>query len=237
MSEDLRDSYKSLRAIVEEAHGTAPCSEDEFSSAERNTIGLCYPKDGFSGSGLLLTGDGYFVSSAHIIPEAPKGGSHVHVPGYMGDFEVERICVISRSLDVFLAKANFGNDPTPKVKLSTRPPIAPSMVEAHSSRADQPMLEGMVLGKCEGYAFTMSNAGELKVQNRLSQVGYLSTLPLDKGYSGGPIVDLGTGRVIGITSAMTKNPSRSFSGFEERSLFVPSRIAVQLIEAYLRTKD
>jgi len=141
-----------------------------------------------TGSGLIVTADGAILTNEHVVDDAEK--ITVSVPGRKRKYSA-RLVGTDRQTDIALLRIDHGDDP----------PFAAARLSPDPVRVGQWVL---AIGNPYGLDGTVSlgivsaKGRNLEIPNLLNDFIQTDAL-IDRGSSGGPLVDL-DGRVVGINS-------------------------------------
>lgn len=142
-----------------------------------------------SGSGVIVTPDGYLLTNQHVVQRA----SRVHISLINGDTVEARVVAADASTDLAVLRARTSGLPT--ARLLTQENVRPGQLV-------------VAIGNPFGFEATVS-AGVVSAHGRTLRGGdgrliegvIQHTAPLNPGNSGGPLVDA-RGRVVGINTAI-----------------------------------
>lgn len=180
-----------------------------------------------SGSGFVLSGDGYLVTNNHVVDAA-----------VINDGTVEVVLSDGRRLDAEIVGRNVSYDVAVlRVDDGSLLPLAAG--EAAAAVGDSVLVIGAPLG----YDFTVTT-GIVSAVDRPVTVGeadeasYISAIqtdaPINPGNSGGPVID-GEGRFIGMASSMATMAEAPGAGSIGLGFAIPSRAVVRIAEEIIAT--
>lgn len=141
------------------------------------------------GSGFLYKKGGYVITNAHVV----QGAVEVMVRNSVGQESPGTVVGISDRYDIALIHVPNYQDKPPLVIETTESPIG---------------LEVIAFGSPQGFensasiGYITGNKRDMKLENFISKQIYQVDAQIDKGSSGGPLVDVNTGNVIGINSLL-----------------------------------
>lgn len=180
---ELLDAYS--RAVTGVADSVGPAVVNLQVTVETSRRG---PQRG-SGSGVVITPDGYILTNSHVIHRA----SDVHVSFLSGETAEATVVGQDPATDLALIRAGASGLPYASLGNSTRLRVGQLII---------------AMGNPYGFQSTVSTGVVSALGRALrSQTGRLidnivqHTAPLNPGNSGGPLVDT-RGRIIGINTAM-----------------------------------
>lgn len=141
------------------------------------------------GSGFLYIKGGYVITNAHVV----QGAVEVMVRNSVGQESPGTVVGISDRYDIALIHVPNYQDKPPLVIETTESPIG---------------LEVIAFGSPQGFensasiGYITGNKRDMKLENFIYKQIYQVDAQIDKGSSGGPLVDVNTGNVIGINSLL-----------------------------------
>lgn len=141
------------------------------------------------GSGFLYKKGGYVITNAHVV----QGAVEVMVRNSVGQESPGTVVGISDRYDIALIHVPNYQDKPPLVIETTESPIG---------------LEVIAFGSPQGFensasiGYITGNKRDMKLENFIYKQIYQVDAQIDKGSSGGPLVDVNTGNVIGINSLL-----------------------------------
>ncbi len=141
------------------------------------------------GSGFLYKKGGYVITNAHVV----QGAVEVMVRNSMGQESPGTVVGISNRYDIALIHVPNYQDKPPLGIETTESPIG---------------LEVIAFGSPQGFensasiGYITGNKRDMKLENFIYKQIYQVDAQIDKGSSGGPLVDVNTGNVIGINSLL-----------------------------------
>lgn len=147
--------------------------------------------DNGTGSGFLYKKGGFIVTNAHVV----EGYSEVTIRNSLGEDTIAEVVGISDIYDLALLQSD---------DYKNAMPIATELNESYVG------LEVVALGSPQGFENSAS-IGYITGKDRDIEFGYeyeklyQVDAQIDAGSSGGPLVDLSTGKVIGINSLLYEN--------------------------------
>ncbi|MGN4123965.1 trypsin-like peptidase domain-containing protein [Lysinibacillus sphaericus] len=151
------------------------------------------------GSGFLYKKGGYVITNAHVV----KGEVNVSVRNSKGQESPATVIGISDRYDIALLHVPTYND------------TAPLNVETSESPVG---LEVIAFGSPQGFensasiGYITGNKRDMELENFIYKQIYQVDVQIDRGSSGGPLVDVKTGNVIGINSLLyTTETSTNFA--------------------------
>ncbi|MFC5604748.1 S1C family serine protease [Sporosarcina koreensis] len=149
--------------------------------------------DGF-GSGFLYAKGGFIVTNAHVV----AGYTEVNVRNSVGREAPGKVIGISDKYDIALIKSDTYKD------------INPLKTEVNETKVGT---EVIALGSPNGLENSASigyltGAGRDIRDNFVYEKAYQVDVQIEKGSSGGPLIDAKTGKVIGINSLLLKENRR-----------------------------
>jgi len=181
-----------------------------------------------SGSGFVLRQDGYLLTNNHVIAGGAEPGSRIAVT--FSDGSEEDATIVGRTSDYDLAVI--------KVERGGLAPLA--LADSDAVAVGDPVVAiGAPLG-LEGTVTT----GIVSALNRPVAAGpadensFINAIQTDAainpGNSGGPLVNM-AGQVIGINSAIARNPSSDAAGNIGLGFAIPSKQAARTAEQLIDT--
>ncbi|WP_036217550.1 trypsin-like peptidase domain-containing protein [Lysinibacillus sphaericus] len=141
------------------------------------------------GSGFLYKKGGYVITNAHVV----QGAVEVMVRNSVGQESPGTVVGISDRYDIALIHVPNYQDKPPLGIETTESPIG---------------LEVIAFGSPQGFensasiGYITGNKRDMKLENFIYKQIYQVDAQIDKGSSGGPLVDVNTGNVIGINSLL-----------------------------------
>lgn len=151
------------------------------------------------GSGFLYKKGGYVITNAHVV----QGEVDVTLRNANGQESPGTVIGISDRYDIALIHAPSYQDTQPLGIETTESPIG---------------LEVIAFGSPQGFensasiGYITGNKRDMKLENFIYKQIYQVDAQIDKGSSGGPLVDVNTGNVIGINSLLyTTETSTNFA--------------------------
>lgn len=151
------------------------------------------------GSGFLYKKGGYVITNAHVV----QGEVDVTLRNANGQESPGTVIGISDRYDIALIHAPSYQDTQPLGIETTESPIG---------------LEVIAFGSPQGFensasiGYITGNKRDMKLENFIYKQIYQVDAQIDKGSSGGPLVDVSTGNVIGINSLLyTTETSTNFA--------------------------
>ncbi len=141
------------------------------------------------GSGFLYKKGGYVITNAHVV----QGAVEVMVRNSVGQESPGTVVGISNRHDIALIHVPNYQDKPPLGIETTESPIG---------------LEVIAFGSPQGFensasiGYITGNKRDMKLENFIYKQIYQVDAQIDKGSSGGPLVDVNTGNVIGINSLL-----------------------------------
>lgn len=141
------------------------------------------------GSGFLYKKGGYVITNAHVV----QGAVEVMVRNSVGQESPGTVVGISNRYDIALIHVPNYQDNPPLGIETTESPIG---------------LEVIAFGSPQGFensasiGYITGNKRDMKLENFIYKQIYQVDAQIDKGSSGGPLVDVNTGNVIGINSLL-----------------------------------
>ena len=169
-----------------------------------------------SGSGFIITSDGYVVTNNHVVEDADK----VTVSMYDGSTYDAKIVGTEPSNDVALLKIEGSNFPTVSIGSSD-----------DVSVGDQVVAIGNPLGEL---TFTLTvgyvSALDREINTDGNPINMLQTdVSINSGNSGGPLFDM-NGNVIGITTAKYSSSSLSSASIEGIGFAIPINDVMSIVD-------
>jgi len=141
------------------------------------------------GSGFLYKKGGYVITNAHVV----QGAVEVMVRNSVGQESPGTVVGISNRYDIALIHVPNYQDKPPLGIETTESPIG---------------LEVIAFGSPQGFensasiGYITGNKRDMKLENFIYKQIYQVDAQIDKGSSGGPLVDVNSGNVIGINSLL-----------------------------------
>lgn len=222
-----RDSseFKSLVDLLDENTPAKKLSRDQKLKAHlRNLLKIrtyqSGPKGPGTGTGYLLTGDGFFVTNHHVLPGEE---ATVYINKISFPFQIQRTLIRSRPHDLVLAQISLSSDDLPSVVLANRRARKGEKVRTYSFSKDKALRShGEIVSYnydsklvSEGLDFLFGadrekNSNPLldlfgldgDLQSKVNKNIQHSTCTIKPGWSGGPVVNDHTGEIVGITRAI-----------------------------------
>jgi len=205
--------YESLVHLVNgAASGNNLDARARRGSYWRNTVKV-QVKDG-TGSGLLLTHDGYFVTNYHVLSdERTRDSCAVIIPDIDYQYPVLRILQKSRLHDLVLAKAavTSSQEPTEIIFTDDKPSLT-DRVRTYGYKHE--VIEERQGSICIGDPSVFrkefwQDIGVHTVNPELEKIAiqntFYSTCDVEHGWSGGPVVLEKSGELLGFTRFMTNS--------------------------------
>ena len=161
----------------------------------------------WTGSGYLLTGDGYFVTNYHVLPEESAAVyiNHISFP-----FLLERTLIRSKPHDLIIGKIQLGSGCPPSVILAKQRIMIDEKIRTYSYSKDKAVRSEGVTVCRENYLdffkelFKQNLFKQNKpLESRVKEHTQYSTCTVYPGWSGGPVVSEDTGELVGITNSIT----------------------------------
>lgn len=151
------------------------------------------------GSGFLYKKGGYVITNAHVV----QGEVDVMIRNANGQESPGTVIGISDRYDIALIQVPNYQDTEPLGMETAESPIG---------------LEVIAFGSPQGFensasiGYITGNKRDMKLKNFIYKQIYQVDAQIDKGSSGGPLVDVNTGKVIGINSLLyTTDTSTNFA--------------------------
>ena len=182
---------------------------ERYDSREREV-----PRRRGSGSGVIMTSDGYIITNNHVIENASEvevllSDNRTFIATIEGKDPTTDIAVLK--IDEDLQTVAFGN--------SDNVEIGEWVLAVGSPNLDRQLAAGIVSKKAR-------NIGILRDRNNLQIEAFIQhQAPVNPGNSGGALVDL-RGNLIGINSAIA-TPTGSFAGY---SFAIPSNLVKKVYQ-------
>ncbi len=160
--------------------------------------------DSGSGTGFIVTADGYAVTCAHVVDGAKEISAKINIDG-KPVFKKAKIIAASQKQDIALIKIEDGDYPYVEVSIERNP----------AKLGKEVVILGYPLGKmiaddvmnleislCKGYVSS----------HQIVKGVELTMLDVDvkPGYSGSPVIQVDTGRVIGILAGSLMNRENNY---------------------------
>lgn len=141
----------------------------------------------FSGTGLALSNNGYFITNYHVV----EGADSVYMQNILGDYYKANLIAFDKNVDLAILKVNdkkfrFAKNEPPYTFASGKNGIGSRVFTLGYPEDEVVYNEGYISGK-NGF--------------QGDSLQYLLNIPSRPGHSGAPVVDK-NGNVIGIVSAM-----------------------------------
>jgi len=217
MVNTMQDSYHTIIDVVRPAlvsidvAVTSPAAEDVplgNMNPVQNPVGGGNPVAGAPlanytrvGSGVIIAGEGYVLTSYHVIEGATAMKATVYGPGGANDYPL-KVVNIDKTTDLALLRL-LENGPFPHAVLGDSDMVRTGDVV-------------LAMGSPFGFDQTITT-GIISSRNRTVTIGgkvyegmIQTDTPINKGNSGGPLVNV-RGEVIGINTAIY-SPTGTFSG-------------------------
>lgn len=201
------------------------------------TLKIHYARSGAycTGSGLLLSPDGYFITNHHVLDDNHRD---VTVSFHAGNDEVshatleKRLC-IHRGYDLVLARCTIPRSMT-------------DSIESHSKKlvvASSPAC-GSEPVTVYGFKHDVSEMREGKITrplppriglsaHRVDQRTWLTDVDVEPGFSGGPVVRATTGELLGFTHSIYRENDLLSGRVRVEHGFVDTIAVSSLLNAYL----
>ena len=212
----VTDPDKQTLSVAEIAASVGPATVSVYIYAPSEGTGAETPVS--SGSGFLITEDGYIVTNCHVVDSAkedPDMSVKVNVPGYEDLIEAE---ITGTDVQTDIAVIKISGDTYPCVTLGDSDLLRPGELA---------VAIGNPLGTLEG---TVTAGVISAIGRQMNNNGYLMELiqtdaSINSGNSGGPLIN-SFGEVIGVTNA--KMGSAEGLGFA-----IPINVAKPIIESLI----
>ena len=212
----VTDPDKQTLSVAEIAASVGPATVSVYIYAPSEGTGAETPVS--SGSGFLITEDGYIVTNCHVVDSAkedPDMSVKVNVPGYEDLIEAE---ITGTDVQTDIAVIKISGDTYPCVTLGDSDLLRPGELA---------VAIGNPLGTLEG---TVTAGVISAIGRQMNNNGYLMELiqtdaSINSGTSGGPLIN-SFGEVIGVTNA--KMGSAEGLGFA-----IPINVAKPIIESLI----
>ena len=208
----IRSTYSKMPELMRKDHENVPEMEDFFKDRS--------PMNQSSGSGVILTDDGYIVTNNHVIDEA---GKVEVILENKQSFEAQVIGT-DPTTDLALLKINASGLPFLKYGDSDKLQVG-EWVLAIGNPFDltSTVTAGIISGKGR-------NINILREKSNLAIESFIQTdAAVNPGNSGGALVNL-KGELVGINTAIA-SPTGSYSGY---SFAVPSDLTQKVIDDLLK---
>ncbi len=212
----VTDPDKQTLSVADIAASVGPATVSVYIYAPSEGTGAETPVS--SGSGFLITEDGYIVTNCHVVDSAkedPDMSVKVNVPGYEDLIEAE---ITGTDVQTDIAVIKISGDTYPCVTLGDSDLLRPGELA---------VAIGNPLGTLEG---TVTAGVISAIGRQMNNNGYLMELiqtdaSINSGNSGGPLIN-SFGEVIGVTNA--KMGSAEGLGFA-----IPINVAKPIIESLI----
>ena len=212
----VTDPDKQTLSVADIAAAVGPATVSVYIYAPSEGTGAETPVS--SGSGFLITEDGYIVTNCHVVDSAredPNMSVKVNVPGYEDLIEAE---ITGTDVQTDIAVIKISGDTYPHVTLGDSDLLRPGELA---------VAIGNPLGTLEG---TVTAGVISAIGRQMNNNGYLMELiqtdaSINSGNSGGPLIN-SFGEVIGVTNA--KMGSAEGLGFA-----IPINVAKPIIESLI----
>ena len=212
----VTDPDKQTLSVADIAASVGPATVSVYIYAPSDGTGSETPVS--SGSGFLITEDGYIVTNCHVVDSAkedPDMSVKVNVPGYEDLIEAE---ITGTDVQTDIAVIKISGDTYPCVTLGDSDLLRPGELA---------VAIGNPLGTLEG---TVTAGVISAIGRQMNNNGYLMELiqtdaSINSGNSGGPLIN-SFGEVIGVTNA--KMGSAEGLGFA-----IPINVAKPIIESLI----
>lgn len=206
-SQAAKDAVPSVVHITTLTKGRTVVQQDPF-----GMLGMArrIPAQMASGSGVLISPDGYIVTNNHVV----QGADKVQVTFDNRDRQIAKVIGTDPSTDLAVLKIEGSNFPYMTLGNSDSVQIGQWVLAVgYPLNLDCTVTAGIVSGK--------SRSIDLPQQNRQQAIqAYIQTdAAVNPGNSGGPLVNT-SGQLIGINSAIA-SPTGSYAGY---SYAIPSNI-------------
>lgn len=185
-----------------------------------------------SGSGFIISADGYILTNYHVIEEANKGGYEIKVLTYDGDTYTAAIVGYEEDNDVAVLKIDANGFSAATIGDSDGMKVGETVYAVGNplGELEYTMTDGMVSALDRAISSTDSSTGVTKTIN-MFQV----SAAINSGNSGGPIYNQ-RGEVIGIATA-----KYSSTGVESLGFAIPINDAIKIAndlisDGYVRGK-
>jgi serine protease Do len=204
------------------------------------------PRFGFRGSGFVVANGNRLITNAHVLPETPEGGEAprtvVLIPARGGEPQVRAAKVVEVDRAHDLALLEFEGPPLPALPLAANDPVAEGL---------DVVLMGFPIGGILGFtpvthrgivasvtavappppsARSLSPQAVMRVRQGTFDIYQLDAVAYP-GNSGGPLLDVQSGRVVGVINMVLVKSTR------ESALSQPSGITyaipVRFVDALL----
>ena len=153
-----------------------------------------------AGTGMILTSSGYILTNNHVLPV--NGGS-ITVTTQSGKQYNGKVVAASTSQDLALIKINGSGLPTVTLGNSSNEQVGNSVIAIGNAlgQFQNSVVDGIISGT--NRSVQASDEGST---NSESLTGLFQTdADINPGDSGGPLIDLSTGTVIGIDTAVASD--------------------------------
>lgn len=229
-----RDSseFKSLVDLLEENTPAKKLSAGQKNKAHVRNLLQIKTKQRV-GSGYLLTGDGYFITNNHVLPEET---AEVYINKIPLSFSVQRTLMRSKPHDLVLAQIPLRANYLPLVAIANHCAEEGDSVRTYSFCGDKALRSHGTVVFVDSLRLFLDMFG---LHNNLSNLSartaentQYSDCIIGFGWSGGPVVSENTGELVGITKAIRSLDS-SFGFSDQYHVFSSSAVVRKMIDYFL----
>lgn len=153
-----------------------------------------------AGTGMILTSSGYILTNNHVLPV--NSGS-ITVTMQNGKQYNARVIAASQSQDLALLKINASGLPTVTLGDSSKEQVGSSVIAIGNAlgQFQNSVVDGIISGTNRSVQASDQGSTSSESLNGLFQ----TDAAINPGDSGGPLIDLSTGAVIGIDTAVASD--------------------------------
>ena len=224
--------FRSLVDLLEENTPAKKLDLDQKNRAHvRNLIKIKTNRG--VGSGYLLTGDGYFITNHHVLPEET---AEIYINKIPLSFSVQRTLMRSKPHDLVLAQIPLRANYLPLVAIADHCAEERDPVRTYSFCGDKALRSHGTIVLVDSFRLFLDMFG---LHNNLSNLfartaenTQYSDCVIGFGWSGGPVVSETTGELVGITKAI--HSLDSGLGFSDQyHVFSSSAVVRKMIDYFL----
>jgi len=177
-----------------------------------------------AGTGMILTSDGYILTNNHVLP---VNSGAITVTTQSGNQYTAKVIATNQNEDLALIKVNASNLPTVTLGDSSQEAVGDSVVAIGNAlgQFQNSVMTGVVSGLNRSVEASDEDGLDGESLSGLLQVD----AAINPGDSGGPLIDVSTGTVIGMDTAVSSDAQGI--GFA-----IPINKAESFIAPYITTR-